>query len=46
MYTQSDIKITKDLLDYTEWTIDSITDRQNKFANIATDIWKNKRLVY
>ena len=40
MYSQSDIKITKDLLDYTEWTIDSIIDRQNKFANIATDIWK------
>lgn len=39
IYQTSSILITKDIVNYTHWDVDTIKDRQNKLANIAVKIW-------
>jgi len=39
-YEKSQIAITKELLNYTDWTPESIDDRQKGLAETALNIWK------
>lgn len=39
-YKKSQIAITRHLLDFDDWTPESIEERQNSFANVAPSIWK------
>jgi hypothetical protein len=38
-FTKSDISITKEICNYTEWTVNKIELRQSEFADEAVDIW-------
>jgi uncharacterized protein with ParB-like and HNH nuclease domain len=38
-YEESEILITQDLLDYDEWDLESINDRQEKMSELVSSIW-------
>lgn len=40
VYLKTKIRITKDLLDYEEWNISKIEERQKDLAQIATKVWE------
>jgi hypothetical protein len=39
IYNRSEIQMTKDLLAYTEWSVDTIKDRANKLSDKIIEIW-------
>ncbi len=40
VYEFSQVQLTKELLEYEEWTIKTIQERQKNLAKVAVDIWK------
>ncbi|HAK1354462.1 TPA: HNH endonuclease, partial [Listeria monocytogenes] len=40
VYEYSQVQLTKELLDYEEWNIKTIKERQQSLAEIAVNIWK------
>ena len=40
IYSTSAYKLTKDEINYTEWTPKTLSRRQEKLANIAAAVWK------
>ncbi|EAC4982943.1 DUF1524 domain-containing protein, partial [Listeria monocytogenes] len=39
-YEYSEVQLTRKLLDYDEWNIDVIKERQVELAELAVNIWK------
>ncbi|EAA0390507.1 HNH endonuclease, partial [Listeria monocytogenes] len=40
VYEYSQVQLTKELLDYENWTIETIQERQKNLAEVAVNIWK------
>lgn len=40
VYEFSQVQLTKELLEYEEWTVETIQERQKNLAKVAVDIWK------
>lgn len=40
VYEFSQVQLTKELLEYEEWTIETIQERQKNLAEVAVNIWK------
>ncbi len=40
VYEFSQVQLTKELLEYEEWTVETIRERQKNLAEVAVDIWK------